>query len=147
MGHKQPRILLIDDNRHGMIARRDLLESKGFEVKTAVSGASGLRAFDDEGEFDVVVTDYKMPTMGGREVLQAIRNRRPEVPVVILSGCIEQLGLKEELSQIADAVLFKGPGELDDLLRTVSKLVKLGATSARQSSDSKSNGASRRRKA
>lgn len=146
MGQKQPRILLIDDNRHGMIARRDLLESKGFEVKTAASGSSGLRAFD-EGEFDVVVTDYRMPKMGGREVLQAIRERRPQVPVVILSGCIEQLGLKEELSQIADAVLFKGPSELDDLLRTVSKLVKRGAGSARQSAESKPKGAVRRRKA
>jgi CheY-like chemotaxis protein len=146
MGQKQPRILLIDDNKHGMIARRDLLESKGFDVKTAASGASGLCAFD-EGEFDVVVTDYKMPKMGGREVLQAVRERRPQVPVVILSGCIEQLGLKEELSQIADAVLFKGPSELDDLLRTVSKLIKRGAGSARQSSESNSKRAGRSRKA
>lgn len=146
MGHKQPRILLIDDNRHGMIARRDLLESQGFEVKTAASGATGLRTFDD-GEFDVVVTDYKMPKMGGREVLQGIRDRRPHVPVVILSGCIEQLGLKEELSQIADAVLFKGPSELDDLLRTVSKLIKRGAGTARQSAESKTKRGSGRRKA
>ena len=79
MRPKQPRILLIDDNRHGMIARLDLLESKGFDVTTAASGAGGLRAFD-EGEFDVVVTDYKMPKMGGREVLQGIRDRRPQVP-------------------------------------------------------------------
>ena len=144
MSQKQPRILLIDDNRHGMIARSDHLQSKGFEVKTAASGAGGLRAFDED-EFAVVVTDYKMPKMGGREVLQAIRDRRPQVPVVILSGCVEQLGLKEELSQIADAVLFKGPSELDDLLRTVSRLVKRGAGSARQSSESKAAG--RRRQA
>jgi CheY-like chemotaxis protein len=146
MGQKQPRILLIDDNRHGMIARREMLESKGFQVRTAASGASGLRAFD-EGEFDVVVTDYKMPKMGGREVMQAVRDRRPQVPVVILSGCIEQLGLKEELSQIADAVLFKGPSELDDLLRTVSRLVKRSAGTARESAASKSKGAGRRREA
>jgi CheY-like chemotaxis protein len=146
MGQKQPRILLIDDNRHGMVARRELLESKGFDVQTAASGASGLRAFD-ESEFDVVVTDYRMPKMGGREVLQAIRVSRPQVPVVILSGCIEQLGLKDELSEIADAVLFKGPSELDDLLRTVSKLVKRGAGSASHSSEPKLKEASRRRKA
>jgi len=143
---QKPRVLLIDDNQHGMIARRDLLESKGFEVKTAASGASGLRAFD-EGEFDVVVTDYKMPKMGGREVLREIRERRPQVPVVILSGCIKQLGLKDELSEIADAVLFKGPSELDDLLRTLTRLVKRGPGSARQSTESKSKAAFRRRKA
>lgn len=137
---------MIDDNRHGMVARRDLLESKGFEVKTAASGTSGLRAFD-ESEFDVVVTDYRMPKMGGREVLQAIRERRPQVPVVILSGCIDRLGLKEELSEIADAVLFKGPSELDDLLRTMTRLVKRGPGSARQSTESKPRAASRRRKA
>lgn len=129
-----------------MIARRDLLEARGFEVKTAASGATGLRAFDDS-EFDVVVTDYKMPKMGGREVLLAIRDRRPHVPVVILSGCIEQLGLKEELSQIADAVLYKGPSELDDLLRTVSKLIKRGAGTARQISASQSKRASASRRA
>jgi hypothetical protein len=66
---------------------------------------------------------------------------------VILSGCIEQLGLKEELSQIADAVLYKGPSELDDLLRTVSKLIKRGAGTARQSSASQSKRASASRRA
>lgn len=132
MSQKHPQVLLIDDNRHGMIARRDLLEEKGFLVTTAASGAAGIKAFD-EGDFDIVVTDYKMPRMGGRQVLRAIRERRPQTPVVILSGCVEQLGLKEELAAEADAVLCKGPSELEDLLRIVSRLVKRRVAAERKS--------------
>lgn len=137
MSRKQPHILLIDDNRHGLIARRDALEEKGFLVKTAASGASGVRAFQ-QGEFDLVVTDFKMPRMGGREVLVAIRELSPQTPVAILSGCVEQLGLKEELLQEADAVLLKGPSELDDLLRTAARLIRPRPSTQKKASNSRS---------
>ena len=143
MSRKQPQVLLIDDNRHGSIVRRDLLEGKGYLVTTVSSGSAGIRALE-RGDFDIVVTDYKMPKMNGRQVMGAIRERHPQVPVVILSGCVEKLGLTDELSQEADAVLAKGPSELSDLLRTVARLVKRRAAIARESSAAKNR---RRRKA
>lgn len=117
-----PRILLIDDNRHGLIARRMLLEEAGYDVETAKDGAEGLEKFA-AAVFDVVVTDFRMPHCCGTEVLERVRSADPRVPVVLLSGYVRALGLTEE-STGADAVLAKGPTEAQDLLREVARLLR-----------------------
>ena len=123
-----PRILLIDDNKHGLIARRNVLEDLGYAVETAESGRSGIEKFDRE-PFDLVVTDYRMPEVSGLEVLQKVRERNKRVPVVILSGYAEKLGLTQK-STGADAVLAKGPTEAQDLVRAVARLLKRRPRSA-----------------
>ena len=64
-----------------------------------------------------------MPEVSGLEVLQKIRERNKRVPVVILSGYAEKLGLTQK-STGADAVLAKGPTEAQDLVRAVARLLK-----------------------
>jgi len=115
------RILLIDDNKHGLIARRTLLEEQGYEVETATSGSIGLEKFDCQ-TFDVVVTDYRMPKMNGSEVLEAMRVRDPRITVVILSGYAKKLGLTQKTTG-ANAVINKGPSEGSDLIRTIGTLL------------------------
>lgn len=117
-----PKVLLIDDNRHGLMARRTVLEEAGYRVETAKDGKEGLEKFASAG-FDVVVTDFRMPHAGGAQVLQQVRETDPRVPVVILSGYVKSLGLTEE-STGADAVLSKGPTEAQDLVRAVARLLR-----------------------
>ena len=117
-----PHILLIDDNRAGIAARRVLLERSGYAVETAAGGREGIDLFE-RGPFDLVVTDYRMPDVSGAEVVRAVRDRNPSVPVVILSGYAANLGLTEADTG-ADAVLSKGPSEEADLVRAVARLVK-----------------------
>ena len=121
MNTRSARILLIDDNKHGLIARRTLLEEQGYEVETAANGSIGLEKFDRQA-FDVVVTDYRMPKMNGGKVLEAMRTRDPRIPVVILSGYAKKLGLTQKTTG-ANAVINKGPSEGSDLIRTVSTLL------------------------
>ena len=121
MSRRSPRVLLIDDNKHGLIVRRTLLEEQGYEVETAANGIEGLEKFDQQA-FDVVVTDYRMPKMNGRKVLDALRARDQRVPVVILSGYARKLGLTQKGTG-ADAVLGKGPSEGPDLVRTIAGLL------------------------
>jgi len=116
------RILLIDDNRHGLVARRAVLEQQGHKVTTASSGQDGLGRFQEE-EFDLVVTDYRMPGITGQQVIRKIRQEKPKMPIVLLSGFVEALGLDEE-STGADIVLSKGPGEVQELLRAINRLTK-----------------------
>lgn len=128
-----PRILLIDDNKHGLIARRKLLEDAGYQVETARGGREGLEKFQQQ-PFDVVVTDYRMPDVRGSKVVSKIHEQHPHVPVVILSGYVEPLGLTQE-STGADAVLAKGPREDRDLVRTIARLIR--KTPGRQGPGSK----------
>jgi len=113
---------MIDDNRYGLSARRAVLEAGGYQVVTALGGEAGVEAFE-RGSFDLVVTDYRMPGMNGPQVVDYIRSRSVEVPIVILSGFVRDLGLTPEEANV-NAVLTKGPSEGDDLLRTVARLMK-----------------------
>ena len=116
------RILLIDDNRHGLVARRAVLEQLGHKVTTAASGQDGLERFQAES-FDLVVTDYRMPGVTGQQVIRKIRLEKPKTPIVLLSGYVESLGLDEKTTG-ADVVLSKGAGEVQELVRAIHRLSK-----------------------
>jgi CheY-like chemotaxis protein len=116
-----PHILIVDDNRDGLLVRRSLLEEVGYNVKVAGNGEEGLKLFGDH-PFDVVVTDYKMPCMNGVELIQRLRCVNPNARVVLLSGFVEPLGLTEENTG-ADIVLAKSSHEPVQLVRAVKRLI------------------------
>jgi CheY-like chemotaxis protein len=116
-----PHILIVDDNRDGLLVRRSLLEEVGYRVQIAANGEDGLKCFEAH-RHDVVVTDYKMPRMNGVELIQHLRAVNPNVRVVLLSGFVEPLGLNEENTG-ADIVLAKSSHEPAQLVRSVKRLV------------------------
>jgi len=116
-----PNVLLVDDNRDGLLVRRALLEEQGYRVMVAGNGEDGLKLFFSD-HFDLVVTDYRMPLMGGVEMIRRIREGRPQARVVLLSGFVEPLGLTEENTG-ADAVIAKNSNEAAHLLRWVKRLI------------------------
>jgi CheY-like chemotaxis protein len=119
--HSTPNILLVDDNRDGLLVRRALLEEIGCCVQIAVNGEEGFRLFQ-AGKFDVVVTDYRMPRMNGGELIQRIRALDPNARIILLSGFVEPLGLTEQNTG-ADAVLTKSANEPAHLVRAVKRLL------------------------
>ena len=120
-----PNVLLIDDNRDGLLVRSSLLTEAGFRVQIASNGEDGLKIFNTDN-FDVVVTDYRMPRMDGVELIQRIRKVNPNVRVILLSGFVEPLGLSEENTG-ADAVITKSANEAAHLVRWVKRLANRGA--------------------
>jgi CheY-like chemotaxis protein len=118
---KPSSVLLVDDSKDGLLVRRALLEEQGFDVRVAVNGEEGLKLFESL-PFDVVVTDNRMPVMSGLELIGRIRAIKPQVPVVLLSGMVEPLGLTQENTG-ADAVIAKNSNEAAHLVRWVKRLV------------------------
>jgi CheY-like chemotaxis protein len=119
-----PNVLLVDDNRDGLLVRRSLLEEIGCCVHIAANGEEGLKLFQND-RFDVIVTDYRMPLMGGAELIQRIRLLDPNARIILLSGFVEPLGLTE-LNTGADAVITKSSNEPAHLLRSVKRLLNRG---------------------
>jgi CheY-like chemotaxis protein len=119
--YSTPSILLVDDNRDGLLVRRSLLEEIGCCVQIAVNGEEGLELFKT-AKFDVVVTDYRMPGMNGGELIQRIRLLDPHARIILLSGFVEPLGLTEQITG-ADAVITKSANEPASLVRAVRRLV------------------------
>ncbi len=115
-------ILLVDDNRLGLAARKALLEEEGYHVTTASDGEQALAKFQ-ENSFALVVTDYKMPKKDGIELIRAIRSVSAAMPIILISGYTEALGLTEE-STGADLVIAKSSYEVQHLLRSVHRLLR-----------------------
>jgi len=116
-----PNILLVDDNRDGLLVRRSVLEELGYGVSVARNGEEGLKLFES-AKFDVVVTDYRMPRMNGAELIQRIRKLSPTARIILLSGFVEPLGLTEENTG-ADVVIAKSANEPAHLTRGVKRLL------------------------
>jgi len=116
------RILLVDDNASGLAARKSVLDELGHKTRCVSSGTEALELLASQ-KFDLVVTDYKMPKMDGLELIRRIRKQEIQVPVVLLSGFVDSLGLNEETTG-ADAVIQKSANEVNHLVRTVSRLLR-----------------------
>jgi CheY-like chemotaxis protein len=117
----QAKILLVDDNRDGLLVRKSLLEEVGYGVSIATGGEEALRLFKSL-PFDVVVTDYRMPGMNGAELIDRMRKLNPNSRVILLSGFVDPLGLTEETTG-ADVVIAKSAQEPQHLVRWVRRLV------------------------
>ncbi|HCK23026.1 MAG TPA: response regulator, partial [Bacteroidetes bacterium] len=78
-------ILLIDDEKSIRKTLREILEYEGYNVEEAQDGAEGLRMIQD-GDFDAVLCDIKMPKMDGMEVLEKATKSNPDVPLIMISG-------------------------------------------------------------
>ena len=116
------RILLVDDNVHGSTARKTVLEELGHKISVASSGADALEQFSQH-RYDLVVTDYKMPRMDGLELIVRLRKQAPDIPIVLVSGFVDTLGLNEATTG-ADAVIQKSANEVAHLVRAVNRLLR-----------------------
>ena len=114
-------ILLVDDNKDGLVVRRSLLEELGYRVVIAPNAEEALKLFA-ASRFDLIVTDYKMPRMSGVELIERIRKLDPNARVILLSGFVEPLGLNEENTG-ADTVIVKSVHEPVNLVRAVKRLL------------------------
>jgi two-component system, cell cycle sensor histidine kinase and response regulator CckA len=84
-------VLLVDDDPRVLSVTALLLRNLGFEVIAAPTGRDALREFEQRGnEVRLVVLDVTMPDLAGDQVLVALRDMRPEVPVLLCSGCSEE---------------------------------------------------------
>lgn len=114
------RILLVDDNQHGLTARRMILVDHGYVVETALSGEEAWEIFQNN-PFDIVVTDLRMSGIDGVELIRRIRSIDSPARIILLSGFIACLGLTEQ-STGADELISKSNKEVPELLRAIRKL-------------------------
>jgi CheY-like chemotaxis protein len=110
-----PTILCIDDEALGLQIRKAVLERAGYQVLTAIDGATGLTLFRGHA-IDGVVLDYYMPEMDGGAVAETMRRERPSIPIMLLSAYIN---LPANVVNLVDVTLLKGEGprELLEKLR------------------------------
>ncbi|MDD5154134.1 MAG: sigma-54 dependent transcriptional regulator [Thermodesulfobacteriota bacterium] len=78
-------ILIVDDEKNYLIVLKELLSEENYEVVTAENAPQALEIFK-ESDFDLVLTDMKMPNMDGIELLENIRSVNSEIPVIVMTA-------------------------------------------------------------
>jgi signal transduction histidine kinase/ActR/RegA family two-component response regulator len=103
-----PHLLLVDDEAGPRDTIRRVLVHEGFAVDVAESGVAALRLLQTPGaSYDAIVTDYMMPAMTGRELLERVRVTLPELPAVVVSGFAPNEDTAETLTRLHAVFLGK----------------------------------------
>ena len=80
-------VMIVDDEVGVRALLTKVLEQAGFRVTSAPDGQQALELLESEpGDFDLVITDIVMPTLDGLELIRAITERYPSLPVIAISG-------------------------------------------------------------
>ncbi len=113
-------ILLIDDDKSLLEVTSELVEALGHSVITAGEGMEALSLFED-GNFDLVISDLGLPGMSGWDIANAVKLRKPDLPVIIISGWGAQISESEIRKQNVDLVVPKPftMKQLGEAIRTV----------------------------
>ncbi|KDO00316.1 MULTISPECIES: response regulator [Pseudomonas] len=116
-----PKVLIVDDNRVAREALARYLSSKRFKCLTADSGQQALECLDKERGIGLVITDLRMGTFGGLELIRHIRDsERAAMPIIIVSGAADVKDAIEAMHLSVVDFLLK-PIDLDKLVRLVRR--------------------------
>jgi DNA-binding response OmpR family regulator len=112
------RILVVDDEKNILKLYQAELEDEGYEVVTANSGREALEVFDRESP-DLVTLDILMPDMDGIQVLRYLKEKKPSVPVIMLTA----YDYRDDFSVwVSDAYVVKS-SDLTNLKATIKNII------------------------
>lgn len=118
------RILVADDERSIRESLKAFLEGEGFSTLMAEDGLEASAMLAREGA-DLVICDLKMPRMGGMELLKALKEKDPEVPIIIMTGYGTMESAIEAIKGGAFDFITK-PFKLDRLLIIIQNALEKG---------------------
>jgi signal transduction histidine kinase/ActR/RegA family two-component response regulator len=120
---RQGRLLFIDDEPTLVHLGHAVLTQLGYDVTTCTSSVEALAAFQaDPHHFDLVITDYTMPQMTGDVLTRALRQLRPDIPIILETGFSHTIDAEQAAALGIDAFLLK-PWTVRELARTIAQVL------------------------
>ena len=116
------RLLVVDDEEPQRVMLANILGRAGFQVVTAADGGEALARLKD-APFDLMLTDQRMPSMDGLELLERVRRTRQELPIILMTAYGTVSTAVEAMKRGASDYLTK-PFERDELLVVVEKAIR-----------------------
>lgn len=110
-------VLIVDDEEMIREEFREALEFEDFSVTTAASAIEALKICDDM-EFDVIISDLKMPKMGGLEFLRELRTRKVDAKLFVVSGHGAKSN-EDEALEVGAVACFSKPLDVDLLVESI----------------------------
>ncbi|MFN3740452.1 MAG: sigma-54-dependent transcriptional regulator, partial [Thermodesulfovibrionales bacterium] len=118
-------ILVIDDEEGIRDSLKGILEDEGYEVLTAPSAEEGMKIFEEQSP-DLVLLDIWLPGIDGIEALKSMRDRRPSIPVIMISGH-GTIELAVKASKLGAYDFLEKPLSLERVLITVKRALEVAA--------------------
>lgn len=115
---KPAKVLVVDDDPLNLQLVARTLANAGFATTPACNGEEAVTWIGME-QFDAVVTDVRMPRMDGIELLRNIRGRLPWLPVIIMTGLVED-DIRAAASAWGAAALFQKPVSRGELIAAIN---------------------------
>jgi nitrogen regulation protein NR(I) len=116
------KILVVDDERNVRQAFEEVLADQGHTVVAVRDGEDALRAIEDDG-FDLAILDICLPGMNGLDALARIKQRRPKLPVIVMTGQGTTNTAIEATKRGAFDYQLK-PFEPEEMLQTIAKVLE-----------------------
>ncbi|HTZ38876.1 MAG TPA: sigma-54 dependent transcriptional regulator [Syntrophales bacterium] len=117
-------ILVVDDDPYMRSSLSDCLVSCGYAVETATDGVDALGKFR-KGAYEMVITDIRMPKMGGLDLLKELKGQSSDTPVIVITAYGTVNTAVEAMKQGAKDFIMK-PFSLDDLEMVVKNVLERG---------------------
>ena len=124
MGKK--KVLAIDDERIVLDSIRKILDGEDFTVEVFINGRQGL-ASAIQDDYDLVLTDLRMPDIGGMRILRDVKRIKPAMPVVMITG-FGTVKSAVQAMKLGAAEYLEKPFSPDQLLKSVNKALDIAAT-------------------
>ncbi|OPX93287.1 MAG: Gliding motility regulatory protein [Pelotomaculum sp. PtaB.Bin104] len=123
-GLNKKSILVVEDSITSRMLLKNILESSGYSVKTAVDGIEALTALRTD-DYDLVVSDVEMPRMNGFDLTSRIRmdKKYARLPVVLVTGLDSREDRERGIDAGADAYIVKSSFDHGNLLEVINKLI------------------------
>ena len=93
-------VLIVEDDLDLRDCVREELEYAGYRVLTASNGREGLEQLESADRPSLILLDLMMPIMNGYQFLAVLRERNPEIPVIVTSAFLEMVAVPEGTSEI-----------------------------------------------
>jgi len=124
MGKK--KALVIDDEQVVLDSVSKILKDENYEVDVSLSGREGLNQAIQK-EYDIVLTDIRMPDIGGMRVLRDIKRAKPALPVVMITG-YASVRSSVQAMKLGAADYIEKPFTPDQLIKAVASALDIAAT-------------------
>ena len=127
------KILLLEDDKYLCDNMKQQLTKEGYIVDACNDGEEGfLLALDQRGGYDLAVIDRMLPVVDGLSIIKAMRNKKMQIPIIIITGMSELQDKIEGLDNGADDYLTK-PFHISELSARIRALTRRPAVLAEKS--------------
>lgn len=113
------KVLLVDDEKDFLDIMSERMQARGMTVKTADSADKAMAMLENES-FDAIVMDFKMPGMDGIQALKNIKNQKPELQIILLTG-YATVEKTVEAMKIGATDLLEKPADLEALAAKIKQ--------------------------